>query len=108
MRCVPLGTIEDDPQVFEDATTFTGSLNYMYKTLLSYNPKIRIVAILIPFATWGQDTNAAYAPGYGTSRDEYNAKILEIVEKYHFISIPTMDLGMQPIGNNTFMMEFIQ
>lgn len=92
MRCVPLGTIEDDPQVFEDATTFTGSLNYMYKTLLSYNPKIRIVAILIPFATWGQDTNAAYAPGYGTSRDEYNAKILEIVEKYHFISIPTMDL----------------
>ncbi len=91
MRCIPLGSIEEDPQTFEEST-FAGSLNYIYKTLLSYNPKIRIVAILIPFATWGQDTNAAFTTGYGTTREEYNNKILEIVQKYHFISIPTMDL----------------
>jgi len=91
MRCVPFGTLEDNHKTVEESTTFLGAYNYMYQTLLSYNPKIRIVAIEIPYSTWGQDAQYQ-VPGCGSSREEYSAKIREIVQKFGFISIPTYDL----------------
>ncbi len=92
MRSTPLGSMSDDPKTIEESETFNGALNYMYKTLLSYNPKIRIVALELAYATWGQDSSHYGYEGYGTSRDAYTNVIKNVANHYGFITIPTQDL----------------
>ena len=93
MRCVPLGSIDDHPTNPNDATTFMGAYNLMLETIIASNPNIRVIGILIPYATWPQDSGYEYASGYGKTRDEYNSKINEvIINQFGFKTIQTMDL----------------
>lgn len=94
MRCVPFGSIDDEPTTIEATTTFYGAYNYFYKKILEINPKVRIVALEITFSTWGQDSAYIYSPAgtYGTTRADYTGYVRNIVNKYGFISIPTWDL----------------
>ncbi len=94
MRCVPFGSIDDEPTTIEGTTTFYGAYNYFYKKVLEINPKVRIVALEITYSTWGQDSKYIYSDAgtYGTTRADYTGYVRNIVNKYGFISIPTWDL----------------
>ena len=90
MRKVPLGNIDDNPNNYKEATTYYGAFNLMVKLIKQYNANARIVTILIPFATWGQ--NPDNIEGAGETREDYNQVILKLCEKHHMLSINTRDL----------------
>ena len=80
----------DNPNNYKEATTYYGAFNLMVKLIKQYNANARIVTILIPFATWGQ--NPDNIEGAGETREDYNQVILKLCEKHHMLSINTRDL----------------
>lgn len=84
MRWTELGTLDDMPTGTSDALTYAGAYQFMIQHIKKCNPNIRIVAISVPFATWGRfGEKPENGVNLGTSRADFNNVLIQLAQKHH-------------------------